>query len=152
MPNRRPAQMLIADATAGPTTIGDIMRRKATTLLALLALVAVGAPAHAAQQAQPRTVAAATEGAQAPKFRKCFDGRCTITVRKPVSFKISERFGFTRLTVSRRGLTVRVKAKGPGISGGASITKGGISVLNGISIRIVSISRSKATVRFAPVN
>ncbi|MEV5411373.1 hypothetical protein AB0K60_21355 [Thermopolyspora sp. NPDC052614] len=144
--------MLMVDSTARHTALGGFMRRKATTLLALLAFLAVGAPAHAAQQAQPRTIAAAVEGAQAPKFRECFDGRCTITVRKPVSFRISERFGFTRLTVSRHGLSVRVKAKGPGVSGGASITKGGVSVLNGISIRIVSISRSKATVRFAPVN
>ena len=134
------------------------MHRTATVASALLAtaLLAAGAPpAHARRTAPaPAAPAAAVAAHQArkPNLRACFDGKCTITVTRPVGFRISGRYGFTRVSVARRpGLRVRVTARGRGVFLTATIDRYGLAMLNDLSVRILAIDRAKARLRFAPV-
>lgn len=133
------------------------MRRMGTVPLTLLAFTftAAGAPAvHA--QGTPSASGAATVTAEAPAARKpnlraCFDGRCKITISRPVSFRISSRYGFSRISIARKpGRLVQVTGRHAGGFAQATLGKGGLATLNNLSVRVLSVTRTKATLRFAP--
>lgn len=128
------------------------MRRMVTVPLTLLALtfIAAGAPAAHAQWT-PSGSGAAT-AAHKPNLRACFDGKCKITISRPVSFRISSRYGFTRISVARKpGGRVQVTGRHPSGFAQATLGKGGFAALNNLSVRVLSVTRTKATLRFAPV-
>lgn len=129
------------------------MQRTAPLLSALLVLTLAAAPAAHAHQASTggSAVAAGPATALKPKLRECYDARCTLTVRKPVTFPIAKRFGFSKLTVRRvGGSSVSVIGRAPNGYGQVTIGKGATGYLNGISIRVLSISDTQARVRLTP--
>ncbi|MER6948268.1 hypothetical protein ABT294_30000 [Nonomuraea sp. NPDC000554] len=113
-----------------------------TTITALtLAAVMVAAPFAAA----PASAAAG------PNLRACYDGKCKITITKPVSFRVSSRYRLSRVRVSKvyvGGLfhadMVRVEA--PGLV--TTLGEGASGSLNSLSVRVLSITDRGATVRF----
>ncbi|MEV0385419.1 hypothetical protein [Nonomuraea sp. NPDC050643] len=92
------------------------------------------------------TTTTATAAAK-PNLRACYDGKCKLTLTKSVSFRISPRFGITRLAISFTGSTVRVKGTGPGVMSQALLGRGSSGSVNGIQVRIVKLSSSKAVLR-----
>lgn len=113
------------------------MHRTAVSFLTLaFVTLAATPPAHAQQ---------------GPNLRSCYDGRCAITVTSPVSFPLSSRYGFTRLTVARTGSSL-VKISGTGDNGSAYVvlSAGGNGTLNNLGVRAVSITPTKASLTFAP--
>ncbi|SDR15809.1 hypothetical protein SAMN04489764_3771 [Thermostaphylospora chromogena] len=132
---------------------GKRMQRTAPILSALLVLALAAAPAAHAHRAGDggSAVAAGPAAAHKPKLRECYDARCTFTVRKPVTFPIAKRFGFSKLTVRRvGGGSVSVTGRAPNGYAQVTVGRGGVGHLNGISIRVLSISDTKARVRLAP--
>ncbi|MDP4509937.1 hypothetical protein [Nonomuraea turcica] len=106
----------------------------------------------AVSAAGPATVPAAVAGVSAkPNLRACYDGRCKLTLTKRVTFRVSSRFGITRLSVGFTGKVVTVKGTGPGIGAGASFSKGGSATVSGIKFSIVSLSSRKAVLNLVPV-
>ncbi|GAA3410872.1 hypothetical protein [Streptosporangium vulgare] len=135
------------------------MAQTTVALLLLAALTGGTAPAHSGlapaqtRTAAPTPVSAAAPAASAarPNFRACYDGRCKLTLSKAVRFRVSPRFGVTRLSVSFTRTSVRVRATGPGVTSQAVLGPRSTGSVNGIGIRVVSLSRTKAVLRLAPV-
>ncbi|MEU4544545.1 hypothetical protein [Nonomuraea dietziae] len=119
----------------------------------LLATALTGLPASAAVPgtAVGAATSAARAAASAPNLRACHDGRCNLTLRKPVSFRVSSRFGITRLAISFTGHSVRVKGTGPGVTSQALLGEGTTGSVNGIGVRVLSLSSGKAVLRLTPV-
>ncbi|MFI7144186.1 hypothetical protein ACIBO2_04665 [Nonomuraea sp. NPDC050022] len=117
----------------------------ATTCLALAAAVIVsGAPVAAAS-------AATSASAGKPRdVSDCFDGKCKITITKPVSFPLSSTLGFTTLSIARIGYAVEVKGTGPGASSSTQLSAGGNGSVGALTVRVLSITHNSATVRLAP--
>jgi hypothetical protein len=112
------------------------MRRVAIPLLTLAAVMATGV-----QAASART-----------NLRACFDGNCRITVSKPVSFRVSGRFGFTKVSVRSGGSgLVRVQGTAPGVSSAVVLGAGASGTINNLAVRAESIKGRKMTVRLTPV-
>src|SRR5690606_31479345 len=132
---------------------GRLMPRTAPAPSAFLVFaLAAATAAHTRRAGDGGTaVAAAPAAAHKPKLRECYDARCTFTVRKPVTFPIAKRFGFSKLTVRRvGGGSVSVTGRAPNGYAQVTVGRGGVGHLNGISIRVLSISDTKARVRLAP--
>ncbi|MEU7739355.1 hypothetical protein [Nonomuraea sp. NPDC049158] len=124
------------------------MHRTATTCLALAFAAITAVPIFAA----PASAAAPTAAAAAkpPNVRACFDGKCKITITKAVKFRISTRYGFTRLSIARVGSgMVKVQGTGPGVSSTVVLGSGGRGTINNLSVR-VSVTQKSATIRLAP--
>ncbi|WP_084964346.1 hypothetical protein [Thermoactinospora rubra] len=100
-------------------------------------MTAPGAPAHAA--------------ASAPSLRACYDGKCKLALTKKVSFKVSPRFGLTRLSISFTEHTMRIRGATPGAMVENRLSQGASGSLNGIGIRVLSLSRGKAVIRLTPL-
>ncbi|MFG1707786.1 hypothetical protein ACFLIM_31730 [Nonomuraea sp. M3C6] len=116
-----------------------------TTALMIAASVAGGlAPASQA----PTTMTAAVAG---PNLRACYDGKCKLTLTKRATFRVSSRFGLTRLTITFNSQSVRVRGTGPGVMSEALLGEGTSGSVNNIGIRVVSVSSSKAVLRLSPV-
>lgn len=113
------------------------MHRTAVTALALATAMATA----------PLT---ATPASAAPKLRGCYDGKCTITIRKPVSFRVSSRYHLSRVRVARvynsffNSYMVHVWA--PGVS--VTLGEGARGKLNSLSVRVLSITSRGAKIRF----
>ncbi|MGP3912649.1 hypothetical protein [Nonomuraea sp. 10N515B] len=135
------------------------MPPRITTALVVAASVISLAPAGQASAtaavvsaAGPATVPAAVAAVSAkPNLRACYDGRCKLTLTKRVTFRVSSRFGITRLSVGFTGKGVTVKGTGPGIGAGASFSKGGSATVSGIKFSIVSLSSRKVVLNLVPV-
>ncbi|WP_436763044.1 hypothetical protein [Streptosporangium sp. V21-05] len=134
------------------------MARTTVALLLLAALTGGTSPAQSSPaSAETRAVAPATVPAAAPaanaakpNLRACYDGRCKLTLSKTARFKVSPRFGVTRLSISFNRASVRVRATGPGVTSQAVLGLRSTGSVNGIGIRVVSLSRAKAVLRLAP--
>jgi hypothetical protein len=130
--------------------------RTITALAIATTLVGVPAPATAATSAaasaatSATTSAATSSAARKPNVRACYDGRCTLTLTKGVSLRVSSRFGITRVSISFTSDRVHVKGTGGGGTSEAYFSKGGSGSVNGIRVRIVSLSAGKAVLRLAP--
>ncbi|MEU4539996.1 hypothetical protein AB0G15_34650 [Streptosporangium sp. NPDC023825] len=111
------------------------------TRAAVLAPVAATAPA---------TDGTARGRTAAPNLRACYDGKCNLTLSKAVRFRVSPRFGVTRLSISFDRTSVRVRATGPGVTSQAVLGLRSTGSVNGIGIRVVSLSRGKAVLKLSP--
>ncbi|MEV5498064.1 hypothetical protein AB0M50_21980 [Nonomuraea fuscirosea] len=117
---------------------------KISTALAVAAsLVLTPVAAHA-------TATAASATAK-PNLRACYDGKCKLTLTKSVSFRVSSRFGITRLAIAFNSSTVKVRGTGAYVSSQAVLGRGSTGSVNGIGVRILSLSGSKAVLRLSPV-
>ncbi|MEU8383580.1 hypothetical protein [Streptosporangium sp. NPDC048865] len=131
-----------------------------TTVALLLAAALTGgtAPAHSGltpaetrtAALAPATAAAPASNAAKPNLRACYDGKCKLTISKTVRFRVSPRFGVTRLSVSFTRTSVRVKATGPGVTSQAVLGLRSTGSVNGIGIKVVSLSRTKAVLSLSP--
>jgi hypothetical protein len=97
------------------------------------------------------TPAADLVAATRPNLRACFDGKCKLTLTKKVSFRVSSKFGITRLSITFTRSSVRVRGTGPGVVSQALLGAGSSGSVNGIGVRVVSLSGSKAVLRLSPV-
>ncbi|MEU7739357.1 hypothetical protein [Nonomuraea sp. NPDC049158] len=113
-------------------------------VLACAATAISGAPIAAA------SAATATAAAKTHDVSDCFDGKCKITITKPVSFPVSSTLGFTTLSIARIGATVEVQGTGPGVSSSTTLSVGGNGSVGALTVRVLSITRNSATVRLAP--
>ncbi|MFI6507053.1 hypothetical protein ACIBCT_05565 [Streptosporangium sp. NPDC050855] len=126
------------------------MAQTTAALLVLASLLSGGTAAGGTPQASPERVRVSAQAA-APNLRACYDGRCRLTLSKTARFRVSPRFGVTRLSISFTSRLVRVKATGPGVTSQAVFGTGGSGTVNGISVRVVSLSKGKAVLRLTPV-
>lgn len=123
------------------------MLAKITTALAVAASLAL-TPVAAHATATTATAASATAK---PNLRACYDGKCKLTLTKSVSFRVSSRFGITRLAIAFNSSTVKVRGTGAYVSSQAVLGRGSTGSVNGIGVRILSLSGSKAVLRLSPV-
>ncbi|MFB4271702.1 hypothetical protein [Nonomuraea sp. GTA35] len=117
------------------------IRIAALAAAASIALVPLAVPTASATTA---TTAAATAK---PNLRACYDGTCKLTLTRGVSFRVSSRFGITRLAITFTSATVRVKGTGPGVMSQAYLGEGSTGSVNHIGVRVVSLSSGKAVLR-----
>ncbi|WP_327580512.1 hypothetical protein OHA25_31130 [Nonomuraea sp. NBC_00507] len=117
----------------------------------ITALVVAASIISLAPAGQASATAAVSAVGAKPNLRACYDGRCKLTLTKRVTFRVSSRFGITRLSVGFTGKGVTVKGTGPGIGAGASFSKGGSATVSGIKFSIVSLSSRKAVLNLVPV-
>jgi hypothetical protein len=135
-----------ADLTGGAVqTVGT--PRAQADLTPVKAQTAAFTPASGTTSAMS---AALTGKAAAPNLRACYDGKCKLTLSKAVAFRVSPRFGVTRLSISFGSGFVRVKATGSGVTSQAQLGAGGSGSVNGIGVRVVSASKSKAVLSLSP--
>ncbi|WP_336212796.1 hypothetical protein [Nonomuraea sp. LPB2021202275-12-8] len=99
----------------------------------------------------PTAQASATAAVAAPNLKACYDGNCKITLKKRASFRVSPRFGITRVTITFDSRSVRVRGTGPGVTSEGVFSKGGSASINGIGFQLVSLSGGKAVLRLKPV-
>ncbi|MFI7614496.1 hypothetical protein ACIBP6_25025 [Nonomuraea terrae] len=114
------------------------MPRTIATALALAASVAVIPVAAPPAVAKPAAVKA------------CHDGRCRLTLTRSATFPVDPRFGITRLTVDFTADIVRVTGTGTRVTSRTQIGKGASGSVNGIGVRVESLSASKAVVVLTP--
>jgi hypothetical protein len=122
-----------------------IMPPRITTALAIAASVVLGGLTPVIPAS-----AATADAAAKPNLRACYDGRCKLTLTKRVSFRVSSRFGITRLAISFTANRVHVRGTGPGVVSEAYLGKGSSGSVNDIGIRISSLSSKKAVLRLVP--
>jgi hypothetical protein len=139
--------MLTAALTGGAGQTGGTLRAQ-SDLTPVKAQTAAFALVSSTTSA---TSAAMTRKAAAPNLRACYDGKCKLTLSKAVAFRVSPRFGVTRLSISFGSGFVRVKATGSGVTSQAQLGAGGLGSVNGIGVRVVSASRSKAVLSLSPI-
>ncbi|MEU8178594.1 hypothetical protein AB0C14_37495 [Microbispora hainanensis] len=112
---------------------------------------AITALAFATAAAAVSLVATPANAAAKPNLRACYDGKCTITITKPVSFRVAGRYHLSRVRVARvhSGFfnTPMVRVWGPGVS--VTLGEGARGSLNGLSVRVLSITSRGAKVRFS---
>lgn len=86
----------------------------------------------------------------------CYDGRCDITVSKPMTIKVNgNRFGFANLKVTHTGpdvVKVSAAVTGGGAHLGGSAGAGGLVRLNNLDIYVNSISGHKAELSLYPAS
>jgi hypothetical protein len=121
------------------------IRIAALAAAASIALVPLAVPTASATTAA--TVTAATAATAKPNLRACYDGTCKLTLTRGVSFRVSSRFGITRLAITFTSATVRVKGTGPGVMSQAYLGEGSTGSVNHIGVRVVSLSSGKAVLR-----
>ncbi|MET8862988.1 hypothetical protein ABZW11_08525 [Nonomuraea sp. NPDC004580] len=120
-----------------------------TTALAVAASLAL-APAVTTAPATVAHTTVAHAAAKKPNLRACYDGKCNLTLTKSVSFRVSSRYGITRLAISFSSTRVHVKGTGPGVTSQAWLGKGTSGSVNNIGVKVVSLSSGKAVLRLAP--
>jgi hypothetical protein len=135
------ALLLLAALTGGTSPVQSGLTPAETRTAAL-------APVSAAATA---TSTAARKKAAGPNLRACYDGRCKLTLSKAVRFRVSPRFGVTRLSISFGRDFVRVRATGPGVTSQAVLGARSTGSVNGIGVRVVSLSRGKVVLRLSPI-
>ncbi|MER5649302.1 hypothetical protein [Streptosporangium sp. NPDC002524] len=143
--------LLLLAALTGGTAPAHSGLTPAETRTAPLAPVSAAAPAaNTAGNTAGNTAANTAANAAKPNLRACYDGRCKLTLSKTVRFKVSPRFGVTRLSISFNRTIVRVRATGPGVTSQAVLGLRSRGSVNGIGVQVVSLSRTKAVLRLAP--
>ncbi|MFI7135521.1 hypothetical protein ACIBQ1_58405 [Nonomuraea sp. NPDC050153] len=110
------------------------------TVIAALAIVAIAGLTPAAQ--------ASTTAVAKPNVRACYDGNCKLTLTKSVSFRVSPKLGLTRLYISFSADGLAVSGTG-GSSVESSGSVDGTVTVNGIKIRPLSLSDSRAVLRLS---
>ncbi|GGO15772.1 hypothetical protein GCM10010116_31730 [Microbispora rosea subsp. aerata] len=112
--------------------------------IAITALALTTAAATASLTATPASAAAK------PNLRACYDGKCTITITKPVSFRVASRYHLSKVRVARVYNRYydryMVHVSGPGVS--VTLGEGARGSLNSLSVRVLSITGKGAKVRF----
>lgn len=121
------------------------MPLKISTALVAAAVLAL-TPATAALTA---TGASASASAK-PNLRACYDGKCKLTLTRNVSFRVSPRFGITRLAISFNSGTVVVRGTGPGVTSQGSMSGGGSVTVNGIRVKVLSQSAARLKLSLTP--
>lgn len=121
------------------------MHRTAITALALATVMAA-----APLTATPASATATATATAKPNLRACYDGKCTITITKPVSFRVSSRYHLSRVRVAKVYSQIynrdMVHVSGPGVS--VTLGEGARGSLNSLSVRVLSITSRGAKVRF----
>ncbi|AQZ60710.1 unnamed protein product [[Actinomadura] parvosata subsp. kistnae] len=112
------------------------------------AALAVAAALAIVPAVTPAATAASTAAAK-PNLRACYDGRCNLTLTKSVSFRVSPRFGITRLAISFDSSTVHVKGTARGAMSQVFLSEGATGSVNNIGVRVVSLSSGKAVLRLS---
>ncbi|MEI5520280.1 hypothetical protein WB401_17595 [Streptomyces brasiliscabiei] len=83
--------------------------------------------------------------------KACFDGRCTISVSKPLSIEVDSKFGVGELRVTEvTDDTVVLQSSGAGTFLSSSIGEGGTGGLNGLGFRVKSLEGGTAVLEFFP--
>jgi hypothetical protein len=123
------------------------MNRLSITAIALMcALAAV--PAIAAQPA---------DATAKPNLRGCYDGKCKFTFTKPVSFRVSSKFGFPRVRVSKVDAEMiavqttsvrRIRGELHMTGGNVYLGEGSWGSSGSLSFRVLSVTDRGATIRF----
>ncbi|MCZ4509274.1 hypothetical protein O3Q52_13900 [Streptomyces sp. ActVer] len=81
----------------------------------------------------------------------CFDGRCEITVSKPMTIKVDSRFGVSNLRVTKvTEDAVMVQSSGSGVFLSTSVGEGGTGGLNSLGFRVKSLKDGRAVLEFFP--
>ncbi|MEU9954387.1 hypothetical protein [Streptomyces sp. NPDC050982] len=81
----------------------------------------------------------------------CFDGRCEITVSKPMTIKVDSRFGVSNLRVTKvTEDAVMLQSSGSGVFLSTSVGEGGTGGLNRLGFRVKSLKGGKAVLEFFP--
>ncbi|TRO68280.1 hypothetical protein [Streptomyces sp. IB201691-2A2] len=81
----------------------------------------------------------------------CFDGRCEITVSKPMTIKVDSRFGVSNLRVTKvTEDAVMLQSSGSGVFLSTSVGEGGTGGLNSLGFRVKSLKGGKAVLEFFP--
>ncbi|MFI0423929.1 hypothetical protein [Spongiactinospora sp. 9N601] len=117
------------------------MHRLLITLLTLVTIMVL-APAVTAAPAQA--------AAARPNLRACYDGKCKFTFTRPVSFRVAKRYRLGKVRVARVYVSAfgsyAVRISAPGLA--STLGEGARGTLNGLSVRVLSITSRGATVRF----
>ncbi|MFI6299048.1 hypothetical protein ACIBEJ_46185 [Nonomuraea sp. NPDC050790] len=102
-------------------------------------------PASAAVPASAATLASAVAK---PNLRACYDGKCKITITRPVSFRVAARYRLSRVWVSRVYAFNQpmVRVEGPGVA--TTLGQGAKGSINRLDVRVLSITDRGATIRF----
>ncbi|MEV2189607.1 hypothetical protein AB0I02_01200 [Streptomyces phaeochromogenes] len=83
----------------------------------------------------------------------CFDGRCEITVSKPMTIKIDSRLGVSDLEVTKvTEDAVMLQSSGSGVFLSTSVGEGGTGGLNSLGFRVKSLKGGRAVLEFFPKN
>lgn len=83
----------------------------------------------------------------------CFDGRCEITVSKPMTIKVDSRFGVSNLEVTKvTEDAVMLQSSGSGVFLSTSVGEGGTGGLNSLGFRVKSLKGGEAVLEFFPKN
>ncbi|MEU4829603.1 hypothetical protein [Streptosporangium sp. NPDC023615] len=125
------------------------MVQTTAALLVLASLLSGGTAATGAPQSSPERVRASAQTA-APNLRACYDGKCKLTITKPVRFRVDPQYGFTRISISFNSRAVRARGITEGGFGEVEFGIHGSGTLGGIDIRLVSLSKRKAVLRLSP--
>ncbi|MGC5010671.1 hypothetical protein ACLQ2R_07900 [Streptosporangium sp. DT93] len=99
-------------------------------------------------QASPERVRVSTQAA-APNLRACYDGNCRLTITKTARFRVHPKFGITRMSISFTSTRIRVRGTAAGSFSQSVFGANGTGTVNGIKVRVVSLSGSKAVLRLS---
>lgn len=88
--------------------------------------------------------------AASPDVRACFDGKCVVQVRAPVTIPVDSRFGFPSVRVTVTGSEVTLTAHPPGGLLDTSSTVPGTMSLNNLYIVAQALSGTTVTLAFSP--
>jgi hypothetical protein len=105
------------------------------------------------QTPAPAKAAPPAAGGADSNSRACFDGTCRISVSKPTDIPVDSRFGFSTFAITHIGADgVTVEAEGGGTHLRSGVSPGGTASLNGLSIRVRSVSGHTARLSISPSN
>ncbi|MFG2343361.1 hypothetical protein [Streptomyces phaeochromogenes] len=83
----------------------------------------------------------------------CFDGRCEITVSKPMTIKVDSRLGVSDLEITKvTEDAVVLQSAGSGVFLSTSVGEGGTGGLNSLGFRVKSLKGGRAVLEFFPKN
>ncbi|WP_326761583.1 hypothetical protein OHB35_43785 [Streptomyces phaeochromogenes] len=81
----------------------------------------------------------------------CFDGRCEITVSKPMTIKVDSRLGVSNLEITKiTEDAVILQSAGSGVFLSTSVGEGGTGGLNSLGFRVKSLKGGRAVLEFFP--
>jgi hypothetical protein len=123
------------------------MKRLSITALALACALA----------ATPALTAQPVNAAAKPSLRGCYDGKCKFTFTKPVSFRISSKYGFPKVRVSKVDAETvavqttsisRIRGQLHMTGGNVFLEEDGWGSIGSLSFRVLSVTDRGATIRF----
>ena len=93
----------------------------------------------------------AAPGGNAADLKACYDGRCEISVSRPVTIPVDGRFGFTKFSITHIGAEgVTIAAHSAGTSLESGVSPGGTAALNGLSVKVKSVTGGTALLEITP--